>query len=643
LAWDVAHKRAASEATVATFWTDGRFLSVRFVAKQRERVFAEQRTDNVGSGSDDEVWVDLWPSGTTGFAYQFVATPRGTHYQSSSENMSYEPTWHAHGTIENDGYTTELTVPIGAIRGAHGGTWRAQFVRFIRATGEEQVWSFGAAQSNPDDLAYAGTLEFPALDAQKPQPRLGLYGLGAIAAPAAGGSTSRAGADLSLPITATTSLYATFHPDYSNVELDQQSISPTAFARYYAEVRPFFTQGSAFYNTTNCYNLPCTSELYTPAIPTPSRGYAVEGRQGNFGFATFDAVGDGRNDVASVLDYRSSNLMWSDSLQRIAVTEPGLTDDVTTGSISFSDLKHVQAYAEYGSDANSSLEHLGAAQRYELGGTWNSQTFAVYANLREVGPEYQPVDGYVPHAGIGGYGLYANKIWLFSGNDRLQSMSFGGYVDRYQGPVVGPNQSDTEFVFDALTKNAIDLNVTLGSSYLRGTNGIYSPVTQSGAALTFHSGTQQESGNFGNHGVSATPTTISYMTGAYGNGRLDTWLRTSTFRIGARATVTLNLDDTAQRFESGADNVQWFESASYAYALGPQSSLAIGVRRVVGAPPTPNGGGDCIGTCSNISIAYHLRRPHDEIYIGYGDPNALTTTPQALIKYIFYVGAEKGT
>jgi len=47
--------------------------------------------------------------------------------------------------------------------------------------------------------------------------------------------------------------------------------------------------------------------------------------------------------------------------------------------------------------------------------------------------------------------------------------------------------------------------------------------------------------------------------------------------------------------------------------------------------------------CSNVSVAYHLRLRSSEIYLAYGNPNALTTVPQAIFKVIFYAGAQKGT
>ncbi|MGB6518760.1 MAG: hypothetical protein WBE79_09695, partial [Candidatus Cybelea sp.] len=151
-------------------------------------------------------------------------------------------------------------------------------------------------------------------------------------------------------------------------------------------------------------------------------------------------------------------------------------------------------------------------------------------------------------------------------------------------------------------------------------------------------------GQFPYHGPSSYPTQISYNGGRYGAGRLDTWFRTTTIRVGNRGALTLAVDSTDQSMPlPQTDNIQWFDSLSYAYQISPNSSFAIGLRRVIGNPPLPNGGGDCIGDCSNVSIAYHLRLRTSELYIAYGNPNALTTVPQAIFKVIFYAGAAKGT
>ncbi len=652
LAWNPVKSQPASEPATARVATDGKFLYVRFDVPQREPVSAVQHTNDVGQGNDDQVWIDLWPNGLNGYFYQFIATPNGTHYEYSSENTAYSPNWESHGAANGNGYTVTMKIPLNVIRNAHGGPWKAQFVRYVHASGEQEVWSYDRVQMQPDaygnsDYAHAGTVTLPALKgitASRPRPRAAVYALAEAASKSIGGSTSRVGADLSIPITPTASFYSTFHPDYSNVELDQQSISPTVYQRYYSEVRPFFTQAATFYNQFNCNACQNIQSLYTPAIPTPSQGYAVEGKQGPIGFAAFDAVGDDRNDFASALDYTSADTKWSASLQRVAVNIPGLTDDTTETGVSYYDLKHFQAYANYGDDSGTNVLVPDQSQYYEFGTGWFNQTFGFFGATRKIGEYYDPVDGFISHPGIAGYALYAAKIFDFDTNDKLASAGFAGFLDRYQGPTMGQDQSDNQLVFDLLTKSALDFQLFTGSNYWR-FGDVLTPITQNGGfSFTYHSGLQTNNpGQFPYHGTSSTPTTISYNTGRYGDGRLDTWFRSTTIQVGTRGALTLALDDTAQWLPVQPDNIQWFESLSYAYQIDRNSSFAIGIRRVVGYPPVPNGGGDCMGTCSNISVAYHLRLRHSEVYVAYGNPNALVTVPQLIFKLIFYAGAEKGT
>jgi hypothetical protein len=263
--------------------------------------------------------------------------------------------------------------------------------------------------------------------------------------------------------------------------------------------------------------------------------------------------------------------------------------------------------------------------------------------VRKVGEYYNPADGFISHPGIAGYALYAAKIFDFSGDSKIESMGINAFIDRYQGPEQGSAQSDNSLAFDVLTKSAWDLQLFSGSNYWR-FGDVLTPVSQNaGFQLTYHSGLQTNNpGNFPSHGPSATPTSLAFNTGHYGNGILDSWFRSSTIRVGVRGTLALTVNDTAQ-YLPGSSNIQWFESASYTYQLNRDASFSFGLRRVIGTPPIPNGGGDCIGTCSNVSVAYHQRFRHAEIYLAYGDPNALVTVPQTIFKVIFYGGAEKGT
>ncbi len=649
---DVVHGRPASEPTVVHSETDGQYLYVRFDVTQKEPITATQHNNDVGQGSDDGVWVDLWPTGPNGFFYQFQATPNGTHYEQSSENTGFSPQWEAAGETTPTGYVVTMKIPLKVIHGAHKGTWLIQFVRYTHATGEEDVWSYDSSQTNPDDVVRAGTTQM-ALAAgvapPRPSARAALYALGLATTPAYGGATSRVGADISLPITATSSFFATFHPDYSNVELDQQSISPTVYQRIFSEVRPFFTQAANFYSSFNCDV--CSGYhtiLYTPDIPTPAQGYAVEGRQGNFGFASFDAIGDQRTDIANALDYTSPNQAWNSSYVRVQANLPGLTDVAQEFGTSWWDRKFTSLYLNVGNETGSDVADPDQAKFIDAGGGYGDQHFALYGALRNYGADFTPYDGINPHPGIAGYALYSAYIWnpKKDSGSKIAAIGIDGFLDRYQGPQYGQSQSDNAATFDILTKSSWDLQLYTGSDYWR-FGEVLTPISQNaGFQLTWHSGLQTDNpGNFPNHGSSATPVSIAYFTGAYGDqGRLDTWYRNITMRAGSRGTFSVAIDSTSQWFYGRQpDNIQWFESVSYTYQISRDSSISIGDRKIIGYPPQPNGGGNCEGACSNVSVAYHLRWKKYELYAAYGDPNNLSTLPQVLFKIIFYAGATKGT
>ena len=655
LPWNVAHARSAAEATTVRVATDGKFLYVRFDAQQREQVIATQHSDDVITGgsnfngglawSDDAVWVDLWPTGPGGFQYQFEANPNGSHNEASSENASFAPQWESHGSASSDGFTVTMAIPLGVVHGAHAGAWRAQFVRYTRSTGALDVWSFDASQTNPDDASRAGTVTMPLVARPPlPKPRIGLYGLGEAASKSLGAKSSSFGADFSVPFTQTAAIFGTVHPDYSNVELDQQSISPTVYQRIFNEVRPFFTQAAQYYDDFNC-NV-CNgfrTTLYSPAIPTPLAGYAIEGKQGNFGLAGFDAIGSARTDAATAVNYTSDDTHWNAAFQHVNTFLPGLVDETNQEGVSWFNGRNLSAYANYANETGSLVGDRSQDGWLDAGGGWGNQSFALYGSARKVGEDFNPVDGFDSHPGVAGYGAYSARVWSFAPQDFLSSAGASVFLDRYQGVQLGQAQSDNNLLFDFLTKNTIDFQVYSGSDYWR-FGSVLTPISQNGgASITFHSGMQNNLNNFPSHGASATPTSISYSTGRYGLGRLDTWFRSSTLRIGSRGSLTLTADDTAQWLKTGPDNIQWFDGAAYAYQVNSASSFAIGLRREIGMPPVPNGGGNCMGRCTNVSVAYHVRMANEEVYLAYGDPNTLVTAPQAILKIIFYIGGQKGT
>jgi hypothetical protein len=522
------------------------------------------------------------------------------------------------------------------MRGVKASAWRAQFVRVNQRTQETYVWSHGEQQSDPTDVVHAGTLGGPAFSggsAVRPRARAAVYGLGAAAAPSAGGLTSRMGADLSLPITATTSAFATIHPDFSNVESDQQTISPTAFRRSVIDFRPFFAQASGFYNPfanlSSCIGCTPVSELYTPAIPTPRDGYALEGKQGGFSYAAFDAVGDARADTASVLSYQTPNNMLTASVQRVAVDLPGLKDETVVGGVTLDNHRNRLAYVNYGVERGTNVLDVSQGERMESGVKLYGPTWNTGFSLRKIGADYNPVDGFVTHPDIAGYDANFERDINLPADSPIQKFIFLGELDRYHQHDGRLDQSDNVLSFEVDTRKLYRMQVTVGSDYVRLADGTFAPVSQNGFALNYRRGTD-------------TPQAFVYNQGRFGNGMLQSSTRIATLRAGSRGTLGFRVDNTAQFPAGGGPKVaQWLERGTYAYQAGPDTSIALGVRRLIGeapvlGPPSP------YENRWNLSAAYHRRLPRKELYLVYGDASAPSTVPQLIFKLIYYLGAEKG-
>jgi Domain of unknown function (DUF5916)/Carbohydrate family 9 binding domain-like len=638
---DIQFQRPAQQHTDAYFMVDDKNLYVAFVAKQQSDIVATQHTNDVGENSDDEVAVRLWPDGGSGFAYRFGASPIGTRYQSSTENSSYAPTWTAVGKVSAGQYVVTMRIPLNVLRGAQRKTWRLQFSRLVQRTGEVYCWAYDKNMGGTNDVVYAGYLNGMhegVVQGEWPKSRVALYSLGAVASHNGGGNGIHSGADIAIPITRTASLVATLHPDFSNVDADQQSISPTEFQRSFAELRPFFTQLSNYFNNLNCNGCIDIPPLYTPGIPTPITGYAAEGRQGPVSFAGFDAIGTGRTDQAQALAYQTPDKHDQIFYQRVGVAMPGFSDISSFTNAIVGNYHNFNIDGSIGGDSGTFVRDSSQAQYRELDVNDYSQFSGVFLGLLKVGPQYAPFDGFTAHNGIAGYNLSTYKQWNFSPQSGVTLLNLNPFWDVYHDSNGVVNQGDSNFYMQLKTRTLFRFVATTGHSYLMNPEGASADFNQNGVALAYR-------------GDTSTPITASYNIGRFGNGYLRTWARSDTMAIGSRGTFTLEADDTRWTSDSFHMSHQWLERASVAYQLGPESSFSVGLRRILGSGPPDgfsflNGAGLQPGpytSAYNVSFAYHRRWAQNELYTAYGDPNLLYTKPAFVLKLIRYIGAEKGT
>ena len=170
------------------------------------------------------------------------------------------------------------------------------------------------------------------------------------------------GGDLSYPITATTRFVGTLNPDFSNVEIDQQTIAPQEFQRQLVEYRPFFAQGAAFINAASGPRTPTGTNVtppnlvfYSPAVGPFDSGAKVEGTFGDqsFGALTFHGYDPTTNNTFSDQAYGyehalqgGSFIYWSDGV--LANHSIAGYDDTVEGGVEARDLTNGMIYfADY--------------------------------------------------------------------------------------------------------------------------------------------------------------------------------------------------------------------------------------------------------------------------------------------------------
>jgi hypothetical protein len=290
--------------------------------------------------------------------------------------------------------------------------------------------------------------------------------------------------------------------------------------------------------------------------------------------------------------------------------------------------KHVFYYGNYGSDRNSAAP--GDGTYYEAGASYYGTTGGLNFELRKVGAGFNPLDGYVAHPGIAGYDINANKQIKYASRNAISEIDLDGEFNRYHGVDGRLNQAENWIRAAITSRNSqYKLYAKTGSWYLQLSDGTFAPITQAGAELDYRP-------------YSSTPAWFTFLSGRFGPGRLNSSYRGVTFRAGMRGLITMEADDTRQYVDNGSRNTQWLQRASFTYLSGPDASLTFGVRRILGTAPLL-AGAPAFESAWNLSAAYHRRMPGGEFYAVYGDAAAVSTTPQFIVKFVRYVGAEKGT
>ena len=675
---------AAPLATSVWLLYDAANVYVGFRAQQQGLpITATQSENDVGFGIDDFVGIGIDTSGSGNTVYYFEVTPRGVRYEQASENARYRAQWQAWTSVEGSTWYAVLKIPLRAMR-LHGGspqTWRVNFIRAIAANAEHYTWAYdglmqdftaGAWPVFTDSRYWPRwtgiVLDSKMLRAVRPKPRAEVYALQSAGADRqqfaqANGTFAQqhvrpAGIDFSYPLTSTINFAGTLNPDFSNVEIDQQTIAPQEFRRVLQEYRPFFSQGAAFFNP-NPIVVNANSVFYSPSVGPFDRGTKIEGSFGlqSFGvmnFRGFDETSDNEFDD-TVFGYKHALadrtfIYWANGV----LAHHSVYGDDSTGEFGVSGRNLHTGFVWGFDDAQEN-----AAQSWLPGGHASSAlgfldvhkpNYEFFAGLSRITPFFNPIDGITQTSDVEGPSLSFDTT---AATKHVKNFFANVFVDRYTDRSGAVHQADFDTQILATFNNgfSIDgLGTQTGELRSYAQPGTSPACGDPSLPRSYFTGAPSYlCGRTDPFNLVVVP--IGYGDGtpfpidasaSFGKFGYDNWLHlyTIAFSRPLRHGFALGAewDGTFERaISSGARNGQFLRRLTLSGNMGANANFSISLRAI-------NGTGGFALPGNNIAVAFHRTfRSGNELFLNYGTPAASTTLDRFIVKYLLRFGGDAGT
>lgn len=264
----------ASEDTEVRVLFDARTLYVGVLARDREpdkvigRLLQRDRVMEVGGfdnrhvfAGDDGVAILLDPFHDRKNAVVFATNPNGAEFDAliTDENGTFNADWRGIWSVRAarlaEGWSAEFAIPFRSLRYPQsGGAWGFNAYRVIRRRNEEVLWTSWSREAGFHRVSQAGELR-----GLEGLPRGGLdldlkpYTLtGASLDREEGSGTTEGrlevGLDAKWEVRPGLVLDATLHPDFAQVEADDQQVNLTRFDLFFPEKRDFFLENAGVFD-----------------------------------------------------------------------------------------------------------------------------------------------------------------------------------------------------------------------------------------------------------------------------------------------------------------------------------------------------------------------------------------------------------
>lgn len=684
---NITTRRPATFPTSVSLLYDSQNLYIGFSADQGTTpIAATQTTNDVGYGSDDFVGVGIDTSGNGSQVYFFEATPRGVRYQQANENARYRPDWQAAGKVIGGKYNVVMIIPFKVLRIGAGAvqSFKFNFFRNVAATGEHYTWAYdGIMNDGPvgqwptdRDARFWPTisgLKITGGAAVRPKPHADIYALSSTGADRklfaqANGAfipqdIRNAGIDFTVPLTTKINFVGTANPDFSNVEIDQQTIAPQEFRRNLQEYRPFFAQGANYFQPNylpfGSFSEPQYTTFYSPNIGPFDRGEKIEGTFGNqslglMNFRGYDATSQNAiDDIAYGYRHSIPDQTFQYWVDGVSAHHSLAGHDATTefGFLNRNSKTGLFESLDYSTENGNTTGANATAHLFNAYSFVHKTNYQAVAGYADVSPTFNPIDGFTVDADV--RGPYA-QLELNGGTPGIKNWSVNAYADRFMDRTGVVHQADTFLNVTATLKNGITFN-NIGpqvgllrryaaddpSHYAGGCDDPGLPYTAFTGFPNYQCG-RTDRYNFFNGGLgyrdgTPAPVDFGFDVGPFGSQFLHLYTLTTSRPLGTRFSVSLEYDGTYERdLQTSQLNSQFLRRVTLGETIDQDSNVSLSLRGING-----NGGFAVPGL--NFAASYHRRFQSGDLYVNYGTPSANTTLNRLVVKYVFHVGGVSGT
>ena len=265
--WDPDRGAPPAEQTVfkVAFDEDAIYFAIACYETDASKISAKlSRRDRFVSSDIAAVYIDPYHDHTTGYA--FKVNPLGVQqdvyvYNDGQMDTDWDAVWEAETSRDSSGWYAEIRIPFSAIRyrSAPEMTWGINVWRYMHGRGQDTAWKTWSRDLSGLVSRFGNVSGIRGIHAPR-QLEILPYVLQRATDPAiatspdqkdAWDSFSNVGLDMKYGMTSDLTLNATIQPDFGQVEADPATLNLSPFETFYEEKRPFFIEGSRFFQMSN--------------------------------------------------------------------------------------------------------------------------------------------------------------------------------------------------------------------------------------------------------------------------------------------------------------------------------------------------------------------------------------------------------